>query len=397
MRGNHVLVLNSGSSSIKYQLFEMPQARVLAKGVAEAIGEAKSRFTHQDSDGKKHTDSQRIGDHLAALKLIVGYLKDEHTLAAIGHRVVHGGELFSASARITPAVERAIERCCDLAPLHNPPNLQGIRAARKFFPGVPQVACFDTAFHSTLPQAAYLYALPEKLYKKHRVRRYGFHGISHGYVSQRAAQVLKKRSINAITCHLGNGCSIAAVRAGRSIDTSMGLTPLEGLVMGTRSGDIDPAIIFYLSEKKEYRKLGDINTLLNKESGLLGISGLSNDVRTLVDAAGKGHARAALALEIFSYRARKYIGAYAAILPKLDAIVFTGGIGEHAASVRAMIVAGLDANLGIKLDSTKNLKASDSERDIATRDSSARILVIPTNEEKAIAEDAWRICKKAAL
>jgi acetate kinase len=380
----------------------MPEGEVLAKGLAERIGEKQGRFTHQGS-GEKKSENLRIPNHNAGLEAIVHYLTTDHPgepaairhiseIAAIGHRVVHGGEAFSESVLITPQVERAIERCVDLAPLHNPPNLEGIRAAKKFFRGVPQVACFDTAFHATLPKPAYLYALPQKLYEKYRVRRYGFHGISHRYVSQRAAELLKKKTINAITCHLGNGCSVCAIRDGKSIDTSMGLTPLEGLVMGTRSGDIDPAIIFYLSDKKEYKTLGDINALLLKESGLLGISGHSNDVRTLVEAAEKGHARAALALEIFAYRARKYIGAYAAALPKLGAIVFTGGIGENAASVRAMILTGLDSNLNIALDRAKNDKAvGGAEADISAPGSKARVLVVPTNEEKAIAADAWRI------
>jgi acetate kinase len=323
-------------------------------------------------------------------------LKSIAEIRAVGHRVVHGGDTFTGSLIITPEVKAAIQAYFDLAPLHNPPNLVGIQAAEEILPGVPQIACFDTAFHATLPETSFLYALPYSIYEKYRVRRYGFHGTSHRYVTQRAAEMLAKPvcRINVITCHLGNGCSMAAVREGRCVDTTMGLTPLEGLVMGTRSGDIDPAIIFYLAGKPEFKELSRINSMLNKESGLLGLSGVSNDVRTLVAAAEEGNRRARLALDVFAYRVRKYIGAYAAALPKLDAVILTGGIGENAASLRAQILDGLKDNLGIVMDGQKNSQAvKGAEGDIATPGSAARILVIRTNEERAIALDTYEILK----
>jgi len=403
-----VLVLNCGSSSIKYQLYAMPEGIVLAKGLVERIGEEIGSFKHIDNNGE-YSEQLKITDHRAGLNKLVQRLTDTSVceppitnpqeIFSVGHRVVHGGETFTGSVVVTPEVERAIEAYYDLAPLHNPPNLTGIRAAREMFPGVPQVACFDTAFHTTLPEAAYRYALPEEIYQKYRVRRYGFHGASHRYVARRAAEILKKHkyAVNVITCHLGKGCSMAAVKEGHSIDTSMGITPLEGLVMGTRSGDIDPAIIFYLAEKPEFKNLGAINNLLNKKSGLLGLSGLSNDVRTLVKAANEGNKRAMLALDIFAYRIRKYIGAYAAILPKLDAVIFTGGIGENAAFVRAKVIAGLEGNLGIELDPEKNTKAvGGAEADVAAATSRVHVLVVPTNEEKAIAADAYELARTGA-
>ena len=399
-----VLVLNCGSSSIKYQLYAMPEGTVLARGLVEKIGESSAAYKHSDA-GAERSGKKKIRDHRAGLDLIARLLttaeqgvppvKDVSEIKAIGHRVVHAGERFTGSVLLTPEVEKALQDCCDLAPLHNPPNLAGIRAAKELCPQVPQVGCFDTAFHATLPEAAYIYALPYELYEKYRVRRYGFHGTSHRYVSRRAAELLGKHkyAVNLITCHLGNGCSMAAIKEGRSVDTTMGLTPLEGLVMGTRCGDIDPAIIFYLAGKAEFSKLEEINSLLNRKSGLLGISGLSNDVRALWQAAQEGHRRAALALEIFAYRIRKYIGAYAAILPRLDAVVFTGGIGENAAPLRAKIMGGLDANLGIKLDAQLNAGAvgGEGEADIAAADSRARVLVVPTDEERAIATDTYRL------
>jgi len=400
-----VLVLNCGSSSIKYQLYAMPEGAVLARGLVEKIGASDAGYTHWDAGGER-SGRLHIRDHRAGLDMIVRLLtsaqqggppvRDLSEIKAIGHRVVHAGERFTGSVLLTSEVEQALQDCCDLAPLHNPPNLAGIRAAKELCPHVPQVGCFDNAFHATLPEVAYLYALPYELYEKYRIRRYGFHGTSHRYVARRAAELLGKHkyAVNVITCHLGNGCSMAAVKEGRSVDTTMGLTPLEGLVMGTRCGDIDPAIIFYLAEKTEFARLEDINALLNRKSGLLGLSGLSNDVRALLRAAQDGNRRAALALEIFAYRVRKYIGAYAAILPPLDAIVFTGGIGENAASLRAKIIDGLASNLGIKLDEKLNAAAvagGKAEGDIAAADSRTRVLVIPTDEERAIATDTYRL------
>jgi len=406
-----VLVLNCGSSSIKYQLFDMPEGTVPAKGLIERIGEESCRYHHMGPDGMT-AETVDVKNHREGLDMIMSCfttgekpaLKSVSEIKAVGHRVVHGGEAFTGSMLITDEVIKTIEEYCDLAPLHNPPNLAGIQAAEDILPDVPQVAYFDTAFHSTMPEKAYIYALPYEIYEKYRVRRYGFHGTSHHYVSRRAAELLDvdKRSLNAITCHLGNGCSITAVRRGQSIDTSMGLTPLEGLVMGTRSGDIDPAIIFYLAEKEEFGSLDDINKMLNKKSGLLGLSGLSNDLRTLLDAARDGNDRAKLAIDVFAYRIRKYIGAYAAILPDLHAIIFTGGIGENAFTLRTRMLKGLEANLMVKIDAKKNAQAvgwgeSDADTigaDIATEDSDVRVLVIPTNEEKGIALSAYKIFRK---
>ena len=397
-----ILVLNSGSSSIKYQLFDMPAGTVSAHGIVEKIGENIGRCRHVDAKGEREEELPVV-DHRVGLQILLKYLTAGNSgsesatllqISAVGHRVVHGGEAFTSSVLVTPDVEKAIENYSNLAPLHNPSNLIGIRAAREFFPTVPQVACFDTSFHSSLPEIAYLYGLPYELYEKYRVRRYGFHGISHRYVAGRAAELLGKKinQVNLITCHLGNGCSMAAIQNGRSVDTSMGLTPLEGLVMGTRCGDIDPAIIFFLAEKFENAPLTHISDLMNKKSGLLGLSGLSNDMRTLLQAAHDGNRRAALAIDIFAYRIKKYLGAYAAILPPLDAIVFTGGIGENASAIRAKSVDGLDANFGIKLDQSSNVGLADCvEGEISASGSRVKVMVIPTNEEKAIALDTYEI------
>ncbi|HOX04781.1 MAG TPA: acetate kinase [Planctomycetota bacterium] len=402
-----VLVLNCGSSSIKYQLYLMPEGAVLAKGLVEKIGEACAAYKHTD-DGGEQAGKQPIADHreglAVAVKCLTGSkkpaIKAMNEIKAVGHRVVHGGEKFTGSVLVTPEVEKTIEEYYDLAPLHNPPNMTGIRAAQQMLPGVPQIACFDTSFHTTLPEVAYVYALPYEIYEKYRVRRYGFHGTSHRYVARRAAELLGKHKydFNAVTCHLGNGCSMAAVAAGRSVDTTMGLTPLEGLVMGTRSGDIDPAIIFYLAGKPEYKSVKDIDTMMNKKSGLLGVSGVSNDMRAVRQAAAEGNKRAGLALDIFCYRIRKYIGAYAAVLPRLDAVIFTGGIGENAAPVRAKIIEGLGANLGITLDAAKNDAAVfGKEGDVAAADSRVHVMVVPTNEEKAIAVDTYALSRNKSV
>jgi acetate kinase len=396
-----ILVFNCGSSSIKYQLYAMPEGEVVAKGLVERIGDELGGYRHSDAAGERKAEVQ-VADHAAGINLLIELLTggnspavaDLSEIRACGHRVVHGGEAFTGSVVINDEVKKTIEEYFDLAPLHNPPNLTGILAAESLLPGVPQVACFDTAFHATLSETAYLYALPYELYEKYRVRRYGFHGTSHRYVARRCAVLLgkHKHELNAITCHLGNGCSMTAVAGGKSVDTSMGLTPLEGLVMGTRSGDIDPAIIFYLAEKPEFEDLDAINKTCNKKSGLLGVSGVSNDVRKLLGAAGEGNARAELALDIFAYRIRKYIGAYAAALPRLDAVIFTGGIGENAAIVRAKVCAGLGANLGIELDEARNQKTvGGAEGDISAEGSQVKLMVIPTNEEKAIAADTFKM------
>ena len=377
-----ILVVNCGSSSIKYQLFEMPEEKVLAKGVLEKIGEKSDNAIPNHREGMRKI-----------LKILTdektGILKDIHEIKAVGHRVVHGGEYFKESTIIDEKVLKIIEDYADLAPLHNPPNLVGIKAAKHALPDVPQIASFDTAFHQTIPPHAYLYAIPYELYEKYRIRRYGFHGTSHRYVARRAEELenKKKYDLNIITCHLGNGCSITAIKKGKSVDTSMGLTPLEGVVMGTRSGDIDPAIIFYLAQRRGI-KIEEINNLLNKKSGLLGFSGISNDIREIQKAIQKGDKRAGLALEIFCYRIKKYIGAYMAVLGHLDTIVFTGGIGENATGLRWQIMEGLE-ELGIKLDKTKNEETVKCEAIISSTDSRVKVWVIPTDEEARIAHDAY--------
>jgi acetate kinase len=394
-----VLVINCGSSSIKYQLFEMPRGVVLAKGVVEKIGEEISKLTH-NYGSETHLLSSRINSHEDAMGLILqtlvsqetGVISDISEIVAVGHRVVHGGEEFTGSVIVDEKVIASIEKYADLAPLHNPPNLAGIRISKTKLPNSAQVACFDTAFHTTLPDYAYLYALPYDLYEKFRIRRYGFHGTSHRYVARRAAAMMKKGKyeINAVTCHLGNGCSITAVREGRSVDTSMGFTPLEGLVMGTRSGDFDPAILFYLADKGYNAKA--LNELCNKKSGLLGVSGLSNDMRNLLELAEKGDRRAKLAIDIFCYRIVKYVGAYTAILNNVDALVFTGGIGENAVSVRLQICRQLKG-LGIQIDPAANKTAIGKEAQISPPDSAVKVFVIPTNEEAAIAHDTYELLR----
>jgi acetate kinase len=395
-----VLVLNCGSSSIKYQLFEMPARSLLAKGMIERIGERGAAMIHQEK-GDREQRPIDAADHEQAMTAIMQRLMNasngegaKEQIGAVGHRVVHGGEEFTGSVLINDAVLASIEETAHLAPLHNPPNLAGIRAAMHALPNSPQVACFDTAFHASIPQVAYTYALPHELYEKLGVRRYGFHGTSHRYVARRAAAILgrDKYDINCITCHLGNGSSIAAVRDGRSVDTSMGLTPLEGLVMGTRCGDIDPAILFYLSQNGyEWSALND---LCNKKSGVFGVSGLSNDMRTLIDEAAKGHDRAKLAIDVFCYRIKKYIGAYYAVLGRLDAIVFTGGIGENAALVREKVCTGMEA-LGITLDRQRNERSSHEERRIDAETGGVAILVIPTDEEGVIAADTYQLATQS--
>lgn len=392
-----VLVINAGSSSIKYQLFEMPAEKVVAKGVLERIGEEKSKLSHS-FNGSEHKVEQKISDHAAGMKLIiamltdskVGVIKDVSEITAVGHRVVHGGEEFTASIVIDEKVVASIEKFADLAPLHNPPNLTGIKAAQIGLPHAKQIACFDTAFHTSIPKSAYIYGLPYEIYEKYRVRRYGFHGTSHCYVAKRAAKLLGKEphDVNVITCHLGNGCSITAVKGGKSIDTSMGLTPLEGVVMGTRSGDFDPAILFYLSDKGY--SISQLNDMCNKKSGLLGISGVSNDMRNLRQQAEAGNERAQLAFDIFCYRIKKYIGTYTAVLGRLDAIVFTGGIGENNAEARLQSCSGLE-QIGVEIDHTINEQTNRKEGLISSSASRVRVYIIPTNEELAIAQDTFRL------
>jgi len=392
-----VLVINAGSSSVKYHLYLMPQAEVLAKGGVERIGEPQAKLTHS-AHGETYESQVEVSEVSEALSLVfdtlvradIGVLEDISEIGAVGHRVVHGGEEFTGSVIIDGQVIGSIEKYADLAPLHNPPNLAGIRAVQLRLPDITQVACFDTAFHATIPEVAYMYGLPYELYKKYRIRRYGFHGISHRYVARRAAALMNrgKYQINAITCHLGNGCSITAVKEGRSVDTSMGFTPLEGVPMGTRSGDLDPAILFYLVDKGYSAQ--ELSTLCNKQSGLLGISGLSNDIRSLLELSAKGNERARLAIDVFCYRIRKYIGAYAAVLEPLDAIVFTGGIGENAVGLRKQICSGM-SQLGVRLDPATNESALAREAQISATQSPVKVFVIPTNEQLAIANDTYEL------
>jgi len=398
-----ILVINSGSSSIKYQLFRMPEQEVIAKGLLEKIGEENSHFSQKSAKGTVELKA-RIADHEQGIGFIIRMLADpEHgvmpsvsEIEGVGHRVVHGGEDLTASVRVTDAVVQMVQSYADLAPLHNPPNLMGIEACKKALPGAVQVATFDTAFHHTIPAFAHLYAIPRGMYEKYKIRRYGFHGTSHRYVSRRLAQLFgqKPEELNMITCHLGNGCSVCAIAKGMSVDTSMGMTPLEGLIMGTRSGDIDPAIIFYLIDKGYTPQ--DINSILNKKSGLLGISEISNDMRNLAEAKDKGDERAAFAIEMFCYRLKKYIGSYFAALGKTDAVVFTGGIGENNAATRSRSLAGLGP-LGIELDERKNESAvMGFEGPIHAVSSKVKVYVIPTNEELQIACDTYEITRQSS-
>ncbi|MDR2548720.1 MAG: acetate kinase [Desulfobulbus sp.] len=395
-------IVNSGSSSIKYQVIESASETVLAAGLVERIGEAGGRLKNTafpgTSDELDTVIEQPIPDHRSGMQLVIATLTDKTDgvicnvaeIGAIGHRVVHGGEDFSGSMRITDSVIEALERNIPLAPLHNPANLDGIRVAMEIFPHVPQVAVFDTAFHQTMPPRAYLYAIPYELYETDRVRRYGFHGTSHRFVAGECARLLGKQlaECNLITVHLGNGCSMTAIENGRSVDTSLGMTPLEGLVMGTRSGDLDPALHLFLKQNKGM-ELEAIDTLLNKESGLKGLCGM-NDMRDIHKAAAEGDVRAKLAVEVQTYRTRKYIGAYMAVLGRVDGIVFTAGIGENDPIVRAESLKGLEA-FGIRLDPERNWQRSKEARCISAPDSTVRIFVIPTNEELAIAREMAQV------
>ena len=392
----NVLVMNCGSSSLKYQLLNMETEKLLVKGLCERIG-IDGYLKHSYAD-KEYEKNIPMPDHEAAVKIIMealvdkdhGVLKSMTDIYAVGHRVVHGGERFSDSVLITEEVEQAIEDCCELAPLHNPPNLIGIRACKKIMPKVPQVAVFDTAFHATMPEKAYLYAIPYELYKEHKIRKYGFHGTSHKYVSMVAAEMLGKASdeLKLITCHLGNGASICAVDRGRSVDTSMGLTPLEGLAMGTRSGDIDPAVIPFIMQKENLTAY-EVLDLLNKKSGMLGVSGVSSDFRDLSAAEDKANERAKAALDLFCYRVARYVGSYAAAMNGLDAVVFTAGVGENHSGVRER-VCGYLTFLGVDIDDKLNAKRGQA-MDISKPGAKVRALVVPTNEELVIARDTKEV------
>jgi acetate kinase len=396
-----ILVINTGSSSIKYQLFEMGSDQALAAGAVEKIGESSSIVTHQrrleDGQFQKTALEERIANHQEGFQHIISFLgdpghsvvKDQSEITAIGHRVVHGGEAFHAPVVIDEKVIAAIRENIPLAPLHNPANLTGIELTREIFPHTPQVAVFDTAFHQTIPKRSYLYAIPFELYEKHRVRKYGFHGTSHAYVAERAADYLAKplRELNLITIHLGNGASMAAVKNGACVDTTMGMTPLSGLVMGTRSGDVDPALPFFLADHLGM-SLKDIDGLLNKESGLKGICG-NNDMREVLGKKEAGEEKAQIALDIYAYRIKKYIGAYFAALGMLDALIFTAGIGENAPYIRELSCQGLE-KLGIEIDSERNNQKGDGIREINTSGGEVKVLVVPTNEELKIAQETKR-------
>ncbi len=388
-----ILVVNCGSSSIKYKLFDADSLKGVASGLLERIGSMPAVLRHEAGGivARREVD---VSNHRQGLEIILRVLLEAEPKAicslkeivAVGHRVVHGGDTFFESTIVDENVLKVLRKWARLAPLHNPPNIAGMEAARSLLPSVPQVAVFDTAFHQTMSETAYLYAIPYELYEKFGIRRYGFHGTSHKYVAQKAAEILGEpiEKLRMITCHLGSGCSVTAVKNGRSIDTSMGFTPMEGLVMGTRSGDIDPSIVFYLiGEGFSPREVED---LLNKKSGLLGISGVSNDVRDVEKEAEAGSKRARLALEIFAYRARKYIGAYAAVLDGLDVLVFTGGIGENDPLMRGMICGNMGF-LGLKIDEDANRAMVGRTGVISREESKVKVLVIPTDEELAIAEE----------
>ena len=396
-----ILVLNCGSSSLKYQLIDMENEAVLCIGLVERIGIEGSILT-QKKDGVegKYVKEQPMKDHQDAIQLVLegvldptyGGVKDMNEINAVGHRVVHGGEKFASSVVITDEVEEAIRKCSELAPLHNPANLMGIDAIKAIIPGVPNVAVFDTAFHQTMPASSYLYGLPYRLYTEYGVRRYGFHGTSHKYVSQRAAEMLGKdiADLKIITCHLGNGASVAAVDGGKVVDTSMGLTPLEGLIMGTRCGDIDPAIIPFIM-KKENLDADGVDKLMNKESGVYGMTGISSDFRDICDAAAEGNQQAIDALDAYHKRVKKYIGSYAAEMNGVDAIVFTAGLGENGIDDRLAIASNLEV-LGVKMDAEAN-NVRGKERVISAADSKVKVLLVPTNEELMIARDTLELVK----
>lgn len=397
----NILVINCGSSSLKYQLIDMEKEEVLAKGLVERIGIEGSRIKHEVKDKEKKVIEVELPDHKSALDLVIksivdpeiGAIKSVKEIGAVGHRVVHGGEDFSESVLIDDEVMKVIEKNVELAPLHNPPNIIGINACKELMPEVPQVAAFDTAFHHTIPPVNYIYAIPYEYYEKYRIRRYGFHGTSHQYVAIRAAEMIGKplESCNFITCHLGNGASVTCIRHGKSLDTTMGFTPLEGLIMGTRSGDIDPAIVTYIMEK-EGLDPSEMNNVLNKKSGVLGISGISSDFRDLEEAAADGDERAALALGAFETEVQKAIGAYLTEIDSCDGIIFTAGIGENSPNNRLAIMRGFE-NRGIKLDMWRNNQRG-KESIISSDSSSIRVMVIPTNEELMIARDTKKIVEE---
>lgn len=394
-----ILVINAGSSSLKYQFLDSITGDCLAKGVCERIGIDASFIKHTVDGRDCVTLHLEMKNHQDAVQGVIdlltseqnGVIKSMAEIDAVGHRVVHGGEAFTGSAIINEEVKATIRSCYQLAPLHNPANMTGIQACETAMPGTPQVAVFDTSFHSTMPKHAFIYGLPYSFYTEYNVRRYGFHGTSHDFVSKRAAELLGKdiKELKIVTCHLGNGSSIAAVDGGKCIDTSMGMTPLAGLSMGTRSGDIDPAIMKYLVDKKVVSDVNSMTDVMNKQSGVLGISGISSDFRDLCAASAEGNARATLALDVFGYQIKKYIAAYAAAMGGLDVIVFTAGIGENTPEVRERAVRGLEF-MGVRFDREKN-KGSRGAAELSTPDSAVKVLVVPTNEELSIAREVLRL------
>lgn len=394
----NILVINCGSSSLKYQLIDMSEETVLAKGLVERIGIEGSKIKHDTTGKERVIIEEPMKDHKRALELVLNAIVDKDygaissmdEIGAVGHRVVHGGEDFADSALITDAVMEALRRSIELAPLHNPPNIMGIEACQELMPNTPMVGVFDTAFHQTIPAENYIYPIPYEYYEKYKIRRYGFHGTSHKYVSLRAAEILGRdiKDLNIVTCHLGNGSSVAAIQGGKSIDTSMGFTPLEGLAMGTRSGDIDPAIIPFIMDK-EGKTFTEVNDMLNKKSGVLGISGISSDFRDLEEAAEAGNERAKLALDIFCNRVTKYIAAYAAQMCAIDVLIFTAGIGENSPYVREKVCEGLEC-LGLRIDPALN-DVRGKEALLTRNIVGPTILVIPTNEELMIARDTLNI------
>lgn len=396
-----ILVINCGSSSLKYQLIDMETEAVIAKGLCERIGIDGSRIVYQPAGGEKTITESPMPTHTQAIKLVIdaltnpetGVVKHMDEIGAVGHRLVHGGEKFACSTVINDEVIKAVEECNELAPLHNPANLIGIAACKEIMPDTPMVGVFDTAFHQTMPEEAYLYGLPYEYYKKYKVRRYGFHGTSHSYVSKRAAEVLGQpyESLKTIVCHLGNGASVSAVKNGKSVDTSMGLTPLEGLIMGTRSGDIDPAIMEFIM-KKEDLTIDEMMNVLNKKSGVLGVSEMTSDFRDLEDAYLAKNPDAIRAMKVFAYRVAKYIGAYTAAMNGVDAICFTAGLGENNKHVRNDICAYL-GYLGVELDQEAN-SVRGKDIVISTPDSKVKVMVIPTNEELAIARETLALVQK---
>ncbi|MBE0650160.1 MAG: acetate kinase [Bacteroidales bacterium] len=393
-----IIVLNCGSSSIKYQLFDMPSKEVLFKGIVEKIGLRGSFIKFQKDDGEEFKLEGDILDHEQGIEYLLGILTDKqygclenlNEIHAVGHRVVHGAEEFSGSVLIDEKVINALEHATELAPLHNPPNLKGIFAMQSLLPHVPQVGVFDTAFHQTMPEHTYLYGIPYVLYEKYKVRRYGFHGTSHKYVSARACEILgvdlNKQKI--ISCHLGNGASVTAIKDGKSYDTSMGMTPTEGLIMGTRTGDIDPGALLFIADK-EKTSVSYTSTLINKFSGMLGVSGISSDMRNIEEAAAQGNHRAEVALKMFAYRVKKYIGSYAAALGGVDILIFTGGIGENDTETRKKVLSNMEY-MGIEIDQEK-ISTRGKEMIISTPNSKVKVLIVPTDEELIIAQDTYSI------